>query len=300
MPDVTHRAILSGLSPEARLRLTERSNRAGLLHLAGHALAIAAASALILLRIPLWPLLLPAQGVLIMFLFTLLHETVHDTPFRSAWLNRAVGRVAGFLVLAPPIWFRYFHLAHHRHTHDPARDPELAEPKPATRAAYLIHLSGLPAWRAALRTMLGNARRTPADPWLPAAARPRVQREARIYLALYALAAAAAPFAPAILWLWVMPALLGQPFLRAYLLAEHTRCPHVADMLENTRTTFTGALVRFVAWNMPYHAEHHTYPAVPFHRLPEFHRLVQAHLRQTAPGYAAFNAGLWDMLAHDK
>ena len=66
--------------------------------------------------------------------------------------------------------------------------------------------------------------------------------------------------------------LLGQPFLRAYLLAEHARCPHVANMLENTRTTFTTALVRLIAWNMPFHAEHHAYPAVPFHKLPRFPR----------------------------
>lgn len=31
------------------------------------------------------------------------------------------------------------------------------------------------------------------------------------------------------------------------------------------RATLTLSLVRLFAWNMPYHAEHHTYPAVPFH-----------------------------------
>ena len=86
-----------------------------------------------------------------------------------------------------------------------------------------------------------------------------------------------------------MPVLFGQPFLRAYLLAEHARCPHVANMLENTRTTFTTALVRFVAWNMPYHAEHHAYPAVPFHKLPRFHQIVRAHLRSTERGYVRFH-----------
>ena len=79
--------------------------------------------------------------------------------------------------------------------------------------------------------------------------------------------------------------LLGQPFLRAYLLAEHARCPHVANMLENTRTTFTTALVRLIAWNMPFHAEHHAYPAVPFHKLPRFHEFVRQHLRTTERGY---------------
>jgi len=86
-----------------------------------------------------------------------------------------------------------------------------------------------------------------------------------------------------------VPALIGQPFLRAYLLAEHARCPHVANMLENTRTTFTTALVRAIAWNMPYHAEHHAYPTVPFHQLPRFHAIVRKHLKTTERGYVRFH-----------
>jgi fatty acid desaturase len=82
---------------------------------------------------------------------------------------------------------------------------------------------------------------------------------------------------------------LAQPFLRLYLLAEHGDCPQVANMLENTRTTFTNRVVRFVAWNMPYHAEHHCYPAVPFHNLPALHDIAREQLQVTAPGYVAFS-----------
>jgi fatty acid desaturase len=64
------------------------------------------------------------------------------------------------------------------------------------------------------------------------------------------------------------PLLVGQGFLRPYLLAEHTACAFTRDCLENTRTTLTLWLVRLFAWNMPYHAEHHAYPAVPFHARP--------------------------------
>jgi fatty acid desaturase len=70
-------------------------------------------------------------------------------------------------------------------------------------------------------------------------------------------------------------------------MAEHTLCPLSGDMLENTRTTYTNGLVRFLAWNMPYHAEHHAFPAVPFHRLPEVNRAIRGRLKSTAPGYLA-------------
>jgi fatty acid desaturase len=39
---------------------------------------------------------------------------------------------------------------------------------------------------------------------------------------------------------------------------------------------------------MPYHVEHHVMPQVPFHRLPDLHRLMRASLKVTADGYAAF------------
>jgi len=93
-----------------------------------------------------------------------------------------------------------------------------------------------------------------------------------------------------LLWLWIVPMLLGQPVLRLYLLAEHSRCAVVSDMFANTRTTFTSRAVRFIAWNMPYHAEHHAWPQVPFHRLPELHRAVAPYLKETAPSYRAFTS----------
>lgn len=288
---IDHRAIVAGLSAEQRSVLTGRRNGPGLLRLAVHGGAILALGALILAGAPFWPLLLLPQGILIVFLFTLLHECVHETAFATPWLNRTVAAVAGFLVMVPATWFRYFHFAHHRHTHDPDNDPELMSPKPETLWEYVKYLSGIPLWMGMAKTVLLNGGRPSDEPYVPEKGRRKVLDEARLTLALYGglVGVSIALGTDALLWIWVVPALLGQPFLRAYLLAEHARCPHVANMLENTRTTFTTAIVRFVAWNMPYHAEHHAYPAVPFHRLPQFHEVVREHLRTTERGYGRFH-----------
>ena len=61
-------------------------------------------------------------------------------------------------------------------------------------------------------------------------------------------------------------------------------------MFDNTRTTLTNRLVRWVAWNMPYHVEHHVAPQVPFHALPALHALTRPHLRHVEHGYARFAA----------
>ena len=283
------RAILARMGGEERRRLLQRSDRKGLLHLAGHLAALGLTGSAIALEAPGWPLLMLPHGILLAFLFCLLHESVHGTPFRTARLNRAAAWGAGLVVALPPRWFHHFHMAHHRYTHDPARDPELARPPPRSKAGLAWHIAGGAYSTRQARMLAVNAAGRNRDDFVPARARAAVAREARILLLAYAAAAAlSVHFATAApLWLWLVPLMLGQPFLRLYLLAEHTGCPHVPDMLRNTRTTFTNAPVRFFAWNMPYHAEHHVDPAVPFHKLPAFHKVLRDDLAVTANGYPA-------------
>ncbi|WP_284325559.1 fatty acid desaturase [Cypionkella aquatica] len=285
---MNHKSFVSNLAPEVKARLQMRSDRAGLRHLAGHLGAILGVGALISSGVPGWWLLLPVQGVLIVFLFTLEHEATHKTPFASERLNEVVGHLCGFLLLLPFQWFRYFHLAHHRWTNQPGKDPELAGEKPNRIAAWLWHVSGLPYWSAEVRLLIDLARGRAGGAYLPASALPRIVAEARWMLAGYALVLASLLISPLLFWVWLLPVLLGQPALRLYLLAEHGDCPQVTNMFENTRTTFTTAAMRFLAWNMPYHTEHHVYPAVPFHQLPALHQIMQDELRVTSQGYAAF------------
>lgn len=283
-----HKAFVAALPPEDKARLTALSNWAGLWHLAGHLGLIATLGALIALEVPGWWALLPVQGIALIFLFTLEHECTHHTPFATPALNDWIGRACGVVLLLPFEWFRYFHLAHHRWTNIPGRDPELEGAKPETRAQWLWHVSGLPYWLGMARVTLALALGRGAAGYLPSPALPRIRAEARWMLAGYAALATTVFWTPILLWVWLVPVLLGQPFLRLYLLAEHGDCPQVTNMFENTRTTFTTRAVRFLAWNMPFHVEHHVYPSVPFHRLPMLHGLMQDRLQVTSQGYAAF------------
>lgn len=294
MSEIDHRHVIAALSDGDRRLLTGKADRPGLFRLAFHLGTIVLLAMLVLLKIPFWPLLMPPLGIMIVFLFTALHESIHETAFDTNWINRAVGLLSGFLILLPPLWFRYFHLAHHRHTHDPENDPELMSPKPETMLQYLQYLSGIPYWAGMVQVTVTNALGRNQDIFVPPKARDRITVESRQFLAAYLIVSVATLLFgfTGLLWIWIVPVLIGQPFLRAYLLAEHTRCPHVANMLENTRTTFTTRLVRLIAWNMPYHAEHHSYPAVPFHKLPHFHRVVADHLRTTESGYVRFHRRL--------
>ena len=289
---MNHKEFLASLPTQTRQALLQKSDRAGLLHLVGHWGAILLVGGLIALEVPYWGLLLPIQGVLLIFNFTLLHECTHKTPFKTGWLNEVVGWITGFLVGLPFLWFRYFHLAHHKYTNDPKNDPELVgHPKPDSWGRYVWHVSGLPVWAAQIRGLIRIAAGRDQGWFIPKSARIRVRVESIIIVIFYVVTLLySLTISTMAIKVWIIPAILGQPFLRLYLLAEHGRCPQVADMLQNSRTVFTNWAVKFVAWNMPFHAEHHTYPSVPFWRLPALHSLMQDHLKTTENGYTRFHS----------
>ena len=277
--------------------LRQRSDTKGLLQLTSHLLALLVSSLMIYNvqdTLWLWPAML-LQGGLLAFLFAPLHETIHRTAFKSRWLNDAVAWLCGIFLMLPPLYFRAFHFEHHRFTQNPERDPELATPKPATLRQYLWHISGAGYWIDRLKTTCRHAHGHFDEAYLKAPRlRARIQREAIVLLSIYALIIAFSILAQswAAIIYWLLPALLGQPLLRLFLLAEHTGCPMVADMLKNSRTTHSNRIVRWLTWNMPYHAEHHAYAALPFHALPKAHRLLNSHISEQASGYLAVHRRL--------
>jgi fatty acid desaturase len=275
---------------ELRLLMT-RADGPGLRRAAVHLGALAVTGGLLWrLRATGWALpLLVAHGYVLAFVFCAFHETAHRTAFRTRWLNTALGTLAGLLTFWPYRNYRVYHWQHHRFTQDEARDPELYFAKPASVGAYLLVLTGVPNLIRRLSDILRLAAGRADRPWMTAPERGPLILEARVCLGAYVTVALVSMLAgsPMALLLWIAPLLVGQAFLRPYLLAEHTACGSGRDSLENTRTTRTLALVRLFAWNMPYHAEHHAYPAVPFHALPRLHGHVRARLANLEPGYVA-------------
>lgn len=286
-----HRALIASIPAEAKDRLQLRSDMRGLRHLALYLSVLVVTSIGIAVQVPLWGLLILPQGILWVFLFTLSHECTHKTPFRSGWLNDAVGHLVSIPIALPFTWFRYFHLAHHKWTNHPENDPELnGKPRPESWPELLLYLSGWSYWRGMANVLYQNAFGNIDAPYLPARQHRVMRTEARLLLGVYAMAGLSLFYSSVLFWLWFLPVLIGQPFLRLYLLAEHGLCPPVANMLENSRTTFTNRIIKFLAWNMPYHAEHHAFPNVPFHQLPALHDWTQAHLKSTSDGYAKFTS----------
>ena len=290
------------LSPTLLRELSARSNFQGLVRMVSHCGVIAVLGTLVWMvssRYGIgWALpLIAVQGYFVAFLFMAVHETAHKTAFQSRALNLAAGHLSSFAIALPYEYYCLFHWDHHRHTQDPDRDPELlVGPVPASDAHLALAYSGLLQVAIRVRLMFRHALTGNVSvPWVPEHKRGIVVTEARAYVAAYALLllASLALHSAILLWIWIVPLLFGQMILRPYLYAEHTGCERTRSAFQNTRTTITARFVKWFAWNMPYHVEHHAYPSVPFHALPKLNRIVADEIVFLGHGYRAVTRETW-------
>ena len=274
--------------------LSVRSDLKGLVRFVTHLGVMIATGCLVRWAMPHWYYLIPAlvvHGFTIVTMFAPMHESVHRTAFATPRLNEICGWIAGLIGFYNFHFYRYYHTWHHRYTQDPDRDPELNPPKAKNVWEYWIDISGFNWWR---RRPLTFARlslgRLEPFPYIPEAGRRKVQFSAAVQSSIYlaALMSIACGYAFA-WWYWFLPAMLAQPFLRCFTIAEHTGCTYDENGLTNTRTTLASFPVRLLMWNMPFHAEHHLYPSIPFHQLPQAHQELKQKLRHIEPGYIASN-----------
>jgi fatty acid desaturase len=281
--------------PRATLKkLARRNNWIAALFLAGHFGLLAATGLGIHAALGSWWVVpaMAAHGIVIAFLFAPMHELSHGTAFRARWLNEAAFRLISFIYISPPVFFRYFHAAHHTYTQIRGKDPDIVLPGPASWGDYVYYVSSIPLWRRNAAWFVSHAlgRISERDSWyVPKDEWPRVYREARMMLLLYGLVALGAvmmaSWAPLVYW--IVPRLMGEPVMRWLRVAEHVGCEYTPDLRRNTRTTRPTLLLRGIFWNMSFHAEHHLCPAVPFHALPRLHREAGHQLHPVGTGYLA-------------
>jgi fatty acid desaturase len=290
------------LTPAMLQELSVRSNLRGAVRTASHYGMVVIFGGLVWLvsstyGLP-WALpLIAVQGYFVAFLFMPVHETAHKTAFQNRRLNLVVGHFSSFAIALPYEYYCLFHWDHHRYTQDPEKDPELlVGPVPATDTQLAIAYSGILQFATRVRLMLRHAfTGQVSSPWIPENKRGTVVREARLYVAGYALLlmVSLALSTTILLWVWIIPLLFGQMMLRPYLYSEHTGCERGRSAFHNTRTTYTGEIVKWFAWNMPYHVEHHAYPSIPFHALPKLNGIVADRIMFRGQGYRAVTRETW-------
>jgi fatty acid desaturase len=261
--------------------LKNRSDYQGWLKVTSHIAAIAINSILLFSLWGSWfalPLFM-LQGVLINCLYAGVHELSHNTVFKTQRYNEFFGRLFCLILLMGRDQDKLEHFQHHRHTQDIELDAEIVGAKPFTLFTYLVYFSGLSYWPGRIAEVFKLASGA-TKPWphLSDIQFKKVHKEARLMLLIYlALALVSLLTQSAVLWaLWLSPMFAMKWFQMLQNTIEHTGMPHVEDIWLNTRTVKAGPVMQWLLWNMPYHTAHHTYPMIPFYRLPDLHKEIVA------------------------
>ncbi|MGU7775142.1 fatty acid desaturase [Burkholderia sp. MR1-5-21] len=227
------------------------------------------------------------------------HELSHGTPFKTRWLNDAMYHVAGFMTLHEGHYWRWSHSRHHTHTIIVGRDPEIAFPRPVRIVNAILDLFYLRSGLTQIVNifMIAVGRMTDAgNHFIPEQERPKVVRASRVYVLIFACVIGACAYVGSILpaMFIVLPRFYGGFMAQIFNVTQHAGlAENVHDHRLNTRTFHTNALFRWLYCNMNYHIEHHIFPMVPYHALPQLHEAIRS---QCPPAYPSLWAAYREVL----
>lgn len=207
-------------------------------------------------------------------LFNALHEGLHrrfGNPHRE---------LLGNVLTAYPVGFdesyRRLHLDHHKFFGTAEQDPDFAgySPFPTTRRQFLLRLFlNLCGWYTLLQ-FLGVRQSRSSN---TQGKRPTTTMRLVLVQLLILLAFEFSVGWFYYLWLWLLPLVTFGKFYSS----TRTFCEHAAPDNAPTIRTITGSLIGekiLGIFSFHYHAEHHEYVAVPYHRLRASHRQHKAEL----------------------
>lgn len=209
------------------------------------------------------------------------HECSHGTAFRTDWMNNVVYEVASFMVMRESVVWRWSHTRHHSDTIIVGRDPEIQIPRPPDIKGLLLALVNFGGYKTYYPSLVLHAMGRISDAektYIPEAEFGKIYRNARIILTIYALIIASAivlhSWIP--IFLFILPQAFGTWLMIIHNTTQHAGlAENVLDHRLNCRTVYMNPISRFIYWNMNYHIEHHIFPLVPYHALPNLHKLIK-------------------------
>jgi len=197
------------------------------------------------------------------------------------------------MVFRESVAWRWSHTRHHTDTIIVGRDPEIAVPRPPDLLGIALAFFGLKSAPKEFWKMCQHAcgQLTPAEvTYIPEDERPKLYRNARIYLLILAGMTAWAIALRSILPLMYigLPVFYGSWMGVLFGLTEHAGLAEdVLDHRLNSRTVYLNRIARFFTWEMNYHVEHHMFPMVPYHALGKLHDEIKADMPRA-------HNGLWE------
>ena len=208
---------------------------------------------------PIWLFIICifGHGVLNCSMFACLHETIHNTAFKTSWLNRFTAFFAGIAHIYPSLIIKEIHYTHHRYTHIPGKDPEISignNPIPSLVSNlpfYISWISGLPLY--IFKNVISILGALGMPEFIRKRYFPYVRPNIRLKLFWNSLIVVLFQVAFALMAIYVNPGFwglflgqaVGHCFLASYTIAEHTGLPHTGTIFEKTRSIKASKFVNF-------------------------------------------------------
>lgn len=307
MADGSHKPTIHwyrcSVSREDLARLNKRSNLKaafqtcgylGLLAVTGTAAAVAAGR----IHWSLVLVLLFVHGTGYAFIINGFHELVHDSVFKTRFLNRFFLRIFSFLGWHNHIGFWASHTEHHKYTLHPPADLEVVLPAKLTLRGFLTSAIVDPRrFYDVLKDNIRISRNRLEGEWEKHLFETVVPQQRRRYVnwARFVLVghAAIVVVSLALGW-WMVPIVVTLAHCYGSALqwlCNNTQHIGLQDDVEDfrlcTRTILLNPLFQFLYWHMNFHIEHHMYAAVPCYNLGKLHRLVRHDLPVSSRGLLA-------------
>ena len=211
------------------------------------------------------------------------HECGHGTAFKTRWMNQVIYQMACFMIMREPTVWRWSHARHHTDTIIVGRDPEIGFMRPAKILRFIgnyVSFPGIPKTIGRILYHTTGQLTAEEKTFIPESEWPKVVAVARIWTVIHLIPIALALYFRT--WLPVLlvgplPAMYGSWLETIFGTTQHAGLAEdVLDHRLNSRTVYMNPVFRFIYWNMNYHVEHHMFPMVPYHRLPELHEIMKS------------------------
>jgi len=210
--------------------------------------------------------------------FTIWHEAAHGTISNRKWLNNGAGIAGMFPYTTPYFMQRLVHLEHHKFLNIAKKDPNQ------------IYADG-PFWQMPFRYVrtIGYARRMLQDDPRSPAMRASDISVGGITIGILGVGLLSGHFLDLVV-LWLLPVVIGKVIMDWYV----NYLPHVGLPAHR----FLGTRILDVRWLTPlvlshnYHAVHHLWPTIPWHRYIEtFHTRLDYLVENGVPIEKQFFGG---------
>jgi beta-carotene hydroxylase len=199
------------------------------------------------------------QVILVVVLFTPLHDAVHRCASKNKLINELVMQIVWPVYLNAPTIFRKIHLAHHARTNHPKLDPD--------------HFTSAPSWTEKwIRSFIlifsyygfsmKHFPRTPSNLfWMTVSA---LSLPAAITIAVLS------PFTALLFAVWIVPAYVGIGILGFINTAWPHHPGNSQDRYKNTSIMMVPAPLKLLMLNQNLHLVHHLRPTIPWYQYEEF------------------------------